>query len=145
MSKKSSAIHGLYLKNIGTLTSLYPAIFNKEFPMPLAIGTRESLLKMKVLSPYVLGAVLSCWTCRREYTMMALSGLGTRFDIYGDTSPISAWDMAAFASSFEKFKNKSLVEDFGIRFENKFGYKAFGFCENETKASFQRNQMEGFF
>lgn len=64
MSKKSSAIHGLYLKNIGTLTSLYPAIFNKEFPMPLAIGTRESLLKMKVLSPYVLGAVLSCWTCR---------------------------------------------------------------------------------
>lgn len=84
MNKK----HSIYKSNIDKLIKLYPFIFNKKAPKPLAIGFFQQLC-MDVrendynLSNAVLRAALTIWTNRHEYLREVIKPNSMRYNLDG--------------------------------------------------------------
>ena len=80
--------YSIYKSNIGKLIELYPFIFNKKAPKPLAIGFFQQLC-MDVrendydLSNAVIRAALTIWTNRHEYLREIIKPNSLRYNLDG--------------------------------------------------------------
>lgn len=75
----------VYKANIDKLIELYPNIFNKKAPKPLAIGLYQQLAMdvQVVLTNTVLRAVLMIWTNRFEYLREVIRPNAVRYNLDG--------------------------------------------------------------
>lgn len=83
----------VYKANIGKLIGLYPDIFNKKVPKPLAIGFYQQLaMDAQVdLTNTVLRSVLMIWTNRFEYLREIIKPNAVRYNLDGSIqSEVSA-------------------------------------------------------
>lgn len=90
--------HENYKANIGRLISLFPEVFDRNNPKPLAIGTAEMLLSVPSLGldDDLVSDVLSCWCSRREYIRSAHE-MRERWNIANvPVGPIIDWQQKRF-------------------------------------------------
>ncbi|QYW06075.1 RNA chaperone [Shewanella phage vB_SspS_KASIA] len=75
----------VYKSNIDKLIELYPDIFNKKAPKPLAIGLYQQLaMDVQVtLTNTVLRSVLMIWTNRFEYLREVIKPNAVRYNLDG--------------------------------------------------------------
>lgn len=75
----------VYKSNIDKLIELYPVIFNKKAPKPLAIGLYQQLaMDVQVnLTNTVLRSVLMIWTNRFEYLREVIKPNAVRYNLDG--------------------------------------------------------------
>lgn len=77
--------YSIYKSNIDKLIGLYPDIFNKKAPKPLAIGLYQQLaMDVHVnLTNTVLRSVLMIWTKRHEYLRETIKPNAVRYNLDG--------------------------------------------------------------
>lgn len=119
-----------YKENIDLLVKLYPASFNKQFPLPLELNVHKEIARKTGWSAEKTSMVLNIWTTRMEYVMMACS-TGKRFKLHSVAmkirSPIDPEPMAGFSNRLKSFRDRGRVVKFKHDFLYKFGYEAFQF------------------
>lgn len=102
--------HEVYKEHIGRLIALFPEVFDRDAPKPLAIGSAEMLLSMPSLQmdDDTLAAVLGCWCSRREY-VRAAHELRQRWNVLGvPVGPIIDWQQQRFDKAFRKMSQRGL-------------------------------------
>jgi len=77
--------HRVYKANIDKLIELYPFIFNKKAPKPLAIGSYQQLAMDDAtgLTNTVMRSVLMIWTNRFEYLREVIKHDAKRYNLDG--------------------------------------------------------------
>lgn len=104
--------YAVYKKSIEELLVLFPTVFCKDFPLPLGIGVHKQIKAVTGWSRFRVHAVMSIWTSRMEYTLMACS-LGKRFDLNGNVaSLISEDNMQHFVMKLGMFKKVDRIKKF---------------------------------
>lgn len=102
--------HTNYKAHIGRLISLFPEVFDRDNPKPLAIGTAEMLLSVPSLGldDDLLSDVLTCWCSRREYIRSAHE-MRERWNIAGvPVGPIIDWQQKRFDKTYHSMVRKGL-------------------------------------
>lgn len=118
------AQYAAYKKSIGQLEKLFPATFNKEFPLPLVIGVHKQIQAVTGWSKWQLHAVMCIWTARMEYTMMACS-TGKRHDLNGNISvPMSDDTIAYYTGKLNSYKDRVCIKTFCVDYGQAFGRPA---------------------
>lgn len=69
-----------YRRVFPELKALNPQLFNKSFPLPLAIGIHKELAERTRFSPKEISILLAVWTRRSEYLFM-MSNSEHRYDL----------------------------------------------------------------
>lgn len=106
----------VYKSNIDKLIELFPAVFNKEFPLPLAIGAHKQINAVVKWKPWKLHAVMAVWTARMEYVLMACS-TGKRYDLNGNVvGTMSKENISFYTIKLNSYKNKVRIRDFCISY-----------------------------
>ena len=110
----------LYKAHIDKLIELYPEAFNKEYPLPLALGVHKTIQKAVKWPPYRLHAVMAIWTSRMEYNLMA-NTTGKRYSLEGkEVSSISEEHQNQFIIRLNMFKNRQRIADFCKDYSKQF-------------------------
>lgn len=102
--------HEIYKAHIERLITMFPEVFDRDNPKPLAIGTAEMLLSIPSLQmdDDTLAAVLSCWCSRREY-IRAAHQLKQRWNVAGvPVGPIIQWQQSRFDKAFAVMTRRGL-------------------------------------
>lgn len=134
---KTENQYKIYKANINKLIALYPNLFNKEFPLPLAIGIDKLLKPQLGLSCRQISAVLRCWTNRKEYQFMLCSVYG-RYHIDGLFSELRT-EHSVSERTLKFVRNQKLgdVIEFMKAFEKRYRHSAF-----QLLTPYQKQQME---
>lgn len=110
----------LYKNYIDELIKKFPVAFNKEFPLPLALGSHKKIQKEVKWPAYRLHAVMAVWTSRMEYNMMA-NTLGKRYSLEGEeVSSIQEEHLAHFIIRLNSYKNQQRIADFCKEYSKQF-------------------------
>ncbi len=108
--ERRTAMHRNYKAYIGRLIALFPEVFDRENPKPLAIGTAEMLLSLPALKmdDDLVSDVLACWCSRREYIRAAYQ-LRERWNVVGvPVGPIIDWQQKRFDNLYRKMLKRGL-------------------------------------
>ena len=117
--RKTPAEVDFYKRRIAELCNQFPAVFNKQFPLPLAIGVHKELEKLTSFTPAEINVILKVWTLRWEYICMAAS-VGKRYDLDGNqVGYIDEGPLKHYSSVVVRMKPRKLV-DFCKRYEAAF-------------------------
>lgn len=102
----------IYKAHIDKLIEKYPAVFNKEYPLPLELGSHKRIKQEMGWHPQRVHAVLTIWTSRMEYNMMA-NTVGRRYTLDGEEgSTITKEHSDNFIMKLNTFKNVERIADF---------------------------------
>lgn len=102
--------HANYKENIDRLIAMFPEVFDRNNPKPLAIGTAEMLLSIPSLKmdDDLLSDVLCCWCGRREYFRSAHE-MRERFNVLGvPVGPIIDWQQKRFDRIYHSMMRRGL-------------------------------------
>lgn len=118
------AVHyDFYKRRINELCAMYPELFNKQFPWPLAIGIHRKLAEETSFSPAEIKVLLRIWTHRFEYLAMGQS-VGSRMDLKGALSLMSPEHVGQFVQYHKRMRPASVLR-FAKHFHKRFGNPAF--------------------
>lgn len=112
-----------YKNNIIVLQEKWPAIFNRNFPLPLAVGIFHEIRPHVDFTDEQLSVMLRVWVHRFEYYAMAQS-THHRVHLDGSMEPMTEEHKDAFVAA-HKHLPPHLVKDFSKRFYNQFGLVPF--------------------
>lgn len=102
--------HATYKAHIGRLITMFPEVFDRDNPKPLAIGTAELLLSMPSLQmdDDILSDVLACWCSRREY-IRAAHEMRERWNVLGvPVGEIEPWQQKKFDARYNSMSKRGL-------------------------------------
>ena len=99
-----------YKANMHKIISAYPSVFNKENPIPLAIGMQDLLLNPMGpdlgLSRTMIGDCLKVWTNRKEYHKEARKDGAMRYDLdLCPVEPVSKEDQGHAARAHDALRH----------------------------------------
>lgn len=100
--------HVNYKAHIGRLIAMFPDVFDRDNPKPLAIGTAELLLSIPSLQmdDDLISDVLACWCSRREYIRSAHE-MRERWNVLGvPVGPIIDWQQKRFDSIYHRMNRR---------------------------------------
>lgn len=121
--RKTAVEMEFYKRRIGELCEQFPVVFNKQMPIPLAVGVHEDLIKRTSFTAKEISVLLKVWCTRWEYKCMACS-LGRRCDLDGnETSWIESSQMKSFIEDTVKLK-PTLLRIFCKRYKKAVGRPA---------------------
>lgn len=119
--------YDFYKRRMQELIDLYPHLFDKRYPVPLAIGIHKKLIKETHFTKQEISALLWVWVHRFEYVMMALS-MGSRVDMDGKLTLISDEDRLGFIAAYKQYtinnRRQKRIEKFCKRHLKVFGRPA---------------------
>lgn len=102
----------IYKAHIDALIAKYPAVFNKDFPLPLELGSHKRIKNEMNWHPNRVHAVLTVWTSRMEYNFMA-NTLGRRYTLDGEeASQITKEHADNFMMKLNMYKDVQRIADF---------------------------------
>lgn len=110
MSNNKRNVFKRYKVNIGTLIAVYPHIFDKCMPIPLAIGIHDQIVRdgSTDLSRTMIGDCLKVWCQRIEYAASARHQNAQRYNLdLSIAGPVSNEDRARFARVYDAGKKQS--------------------------------------
>lgn len=123
-----------YKMHVDRLVALNPSVFNKEFPKPLMIGVDKVIREKLNLSSRQVGALLHCWTQRKEYQFM-LCSYASRHDLNGNS--IEYLEPVERTLNYVRQQRLGHVIEFMKAFEKAYRYSAF-----QLLTPYQKQQME---
>lgn len=110
----------IYKAQIDVLIKLYPAVFNKEYPLPLALGSHKRIQKETKWHPARVHAVMAIWTSRMEYNLMA-NTIGKRYNLDGvEVESISKEHADGFIMKLNMFRNIERIANFCKDYNKQF-------------------------
>lgn len=115
--------YDFYKRRIGELVTQFPHVFNKKFPLPLAIGITQQIADSTEFEYREAAALMKVWCARREYFMM-MSSVGSRQDLAGEMSLLNPVHLAHAASMLANFPLKAAAS-FARSFRMEFGLEPF--------------------
>lgn len=122
--EQTKTFHQIYKSNIDKLIELFPKTFNKEFPLPLALGSHKVIQKATGWKPWKVHAVMAIWTARMEYVMMCCSEQH-RYDVEGNCVHMIQEDhIKNFVIRLGCFRNKQRIAEFVKAFYVKYNWPA---------------------
>lgn len=109
--KRNLRSHQIYKENIHVLLEMFPKVFDKEDPLPLAGNIVEALQLIPDLGiDYEdIYHVIAVWTARREYCVAQVN-YGWRFSLLGkriEPIPFDKLDYQLFR--MKRFKEQGLL------------------------------------
>lgn len=108
----NKTFHQIYKANIAVLVEKFPLTFNKEFPLPLALGSHKEIHKATGWPKWKVHAVMCVWTARMEYVMMACS-VKHRYHLNGAAMEyISEEHCKNFIIRLNNFRIRERIADF---------------------------------
>lgn len=115
--------YDFYKRRMPELIARFPHLFDKRFPIPLAIGITQEIADWSEFSYLEASVLLKVWCARNEYKMMMCS-VGSRQDTQGNMTLLEAKHLD-HAASFLPHIHRKRISTFARAFRLEYGLNPF--------------------